>query len=194
MVSDRGGTLKFNCRHTSVLIVVHQQREGAGNTLEKSLIKALEAHNDEKYYRAIDLYREALSTDPPLNVRAILYNHRGLAFFMLNKERNALKDFDDSIKCDPGYYQALNNRALVLRRMGLTHEALFNFDKSLEIEENQAEVYYFKAQTHFETQNYQSARNDAEAAIGLRPEYKEAEILLQQVLKNLSCRENENKR
>jgi hypothetical protein len=25
MVSDRGGTLKFNCRHTSVLIVVHHE-------------------------------------------------------------------------------------------------------------------------------------------------------------------------
>ncbi|RPI77469.1 MAG: hypothetical protein EHM45_08940 [Desulfobacteraceae bacterium] len=162
------------------------QREEFRNNLENSLLKALEAHNDKKYYRAIDFYSEALSADPPLKVRAIIYNHRGLAFFMLNKERHALKDFEDSFKCDPSYYQVLNNRALVLRRMGLTNEALYSFDKSLEIEEKQAEVYYFKAQTHYETQSYQSALNDVETAIRLRPDYQGAQKLLQQALKKLS--------
>jgi len=170
-----------------------KQKEESANNLEISLLKALEAHNDEKYSRAIDLYSEALSTDPPLKVRAIIYNHRGLAFFMLNKERHALKDFEDSFKCDPSYYQVLNNRALVLRRMGLTNEALYNFDKSLELEKKQAEVYYFRAQTHYETQNYQSALNDVETAIHLSPDYQEAQILLQQTLKKLSELKKENK-
>jgi len=166
--------------------------EIAESSLEKFLLRALEAHNDEKYTRAIDLYGEALSTAPPLKVRAIIYNHRGLAFFMLNRERHALKDFEDSFKCDPSYYQVLNNRALVLRRMGLTNEDLYNFDKSLEIEEKQAEVYYFKAQTHYETRNYQPALNDIETAIRLRPDYKEAKLLLQQILKKHSVIEVEN--
>ncbi len=151
------------------------------NNLETSLLKALEAHNDEKYLHAIDLYSQALSLVRSLKVRAIIYNHRGLAFFMLSKERHALKDFEDSIKCDPGYYQALNNRALVLRRMGLTNEANYNFDKSLEIEEKQADVYFFKAQTHFETQDYQSALEDLQKAISLRSDYQEARILFEQV-------------
>jgi len=150
------------------------------------LLKALEAHNDENYRRAIQLYSEALSTDPPLKVRAIIYNHRGLAFFLMNKERQALKDFEDIFKCDPSYYQVLNNRALVLRRMGLTNEALYNFDKSLDLEEKQAEVYYLRAQTHYETQNYQSALNDVEIAIQLSPDYQEAKKLLQQALQKLS--------
>ena len=148
------------------------------NNLEKNLLKALEAHNNEQYLRAIDLYNEVLSIDPPLKVRAIIYNHRGLAFFMLIKERHALTDFEDSVTCDPGYYQALNNRALMLRRMGLTAEAIFNFDKSLAIEEMQADVYFFKAQTHFETKNYQHALQDVETAIRLRPDYQEAKTLL----------------
>lgn len=163
-----------------------KQKDKSKKYLENSLLKALEAHNDGNFRRAIDLYSEALSTDPPFKVRAIIYNHRGLAFCMLNKERQALKDFEDSFKCDTSYYQVLNNRALVLRRMGLTNEALFNFDKSLELEEKQAEVYYFRAQTHYETQNYQSALNDVESAIHLSPDYQEAKILLQQTLKKLS--------
>lgn len=163
----------------------NQKKESKKN-IEKKLLKALEAHNDENYRRAIDLYSEALSTDLPLKVRAIIYNHRGLAFFMLKKERQALKDFEDSFKCDPSYYQVLNNRALVLRRMGLTNEALYNFDKSLELEEKQAEVYYLKAQTHYETQNYRSALNDVEIAIHLSPDYEEAQKFLQQAIKKIS--------
>jgi len=170
-----------------------KQKEESKKYLENCLLKALEAHNDNNFRRAIDLYSEALSTDPPLKVRAIIYNHRGLAFCMLNKERQALKDFEDSFKCDPSYYQVLNNRALVLRRMGLTNEALYNFDKSLELEKKQAEVYYFRAQTHYETQNYQSALNDVETAIHLSPDYQEAQILLQQTLKKLSELKKENK-
>ncbi len=161
------------------------QKRGAKQNIEKTLLKALEAHNGENYRRAISLYSEALDTDPPLKIRAIIYNHRGLAFFMLNKERQALKDFEDSFKCDPSYYRVLNNRALVLRRMGLTNEALYNFNKSLELEEQQAEVYYLRAQTHYETQNYQAALNDIELAIHLSPDDQDAQKLLKQVSRKL---------
>jgi tetratricopeptide (TPR) repeat protein len=159
------------------------RKKESKKNIEKKLLKALEAHNDENYRRAIELYSDALSINPPLKVRAIIYNHRGLAFFMLNKERQALKDFEASFKCDPSYYQVLNNRALVLRRMGLTNEALYNFNKSLELEEKQAEVYYLRAQTHYEIQNYRSALDDVEIAIQLSPDYQEAQKLLQKALK-----------
>jgi ppGpp synthetase/RelA/SpoT-type nucleotidyltranferase len=159
--------------------------------IEKKLFKALKAHNDGNYKRAIELYGDALSIDPPLKVRAIIYNHRGLAFFMLNKERQALKDFENSFKCDPGYYQVLNNRALVLSRMGLTNEALYNFNKSLALEEKQAEVYYLRAQIHYETQNYQAALHDVEMAVKLNPDHHEAQKLLQSALKAYSDLEEE---
>jgi ppGpp synthetase/RelA/SpoT-type nucleotidyltranferase/Tfp pilus assembly protein PilF len=154
--------------------------------IEKYLLKALDAHNAENYRRAIDLYSKALSADPPLKVRAIIYNHRGLAYFMLNKERQALKDFEDSFKCDPRYYIVLNNRALALRRMGLTNEAFYNFDKSLELEEKQPEIYYLRAQTHYEIKNYRSALHDVKIAIALNPDFPEARRLLQQTMEKLS--------
>lgn len=162
-----------------------KKRESQKN-IETKLLKALEAHNNENYRRAIELYSEILTSDPPLKVRAIIYNHRGLAFSMLNKERQALKDFGESFKCDPGYYQVLNNRALVLRRMGLINEALYNFNKSLQLRENQPEVHYLRAQTYFETQNYQSAVNDAKKAIRLNPGYGEAHELLKQAANKIS--------
>ncbi|MEE9903810.1 MAG: hypothetical protein K4305_00045 [Chlorobium sp.] len=159
--------------------------------IEINLLKALDAHNNENYRGAIDYYSEALSADPPLKVRAIIYNHRGLAYFMLNKERQALKDFEDSFKCDPGYYQVLNNRALTLRRMGLTNEALYNFEKSLELEKRQPEVYFLRAQTYYEIRNYQSALNDVTIAVQMSPDYSEAQKLLEQTVKKLSGQNQE---
>jgi len=160
--------------------------KGNNKNIEKILLKALKAHNLENYRRAISLYSEALSTAPSLKVRAIIYHHRGLAYFMLNKERQALRDFENSVKCDPRYYQVLNNRAMLLRRMGLTNEALYNFDRSLELEQNQADVFFLRAQTHYETGNYLSAINDAQMAIQLRPDYSEAQALFKQAQKDQS--------
>ena len=161
-----------------------QKKESIQN-FEKILLKALAAHNDGNYRRAINLYSEVLDVDPPLKVRAIIYNHRGLALFMMNKEQQALRDFEDSLKCDPNYYQVFNNRALVLRRMGLTNEALYNFNESLELDDQQFDVYYFRAQTYYETKNYQKALSDAEMAIRLSPDYQEAKKLLKQISKKL---------
>jgi lipoprotein NlpI len=75
--------------------------------------------------------------------------------------------------------------------MGLTNEALYNFNKSLALEEKQAEVYYLRAQIHYETQNYQAALNDVEMAVELNPDHHEAQKLLQSALKAYSDLEEE---
>jgi len=116
-----------------------------------------------------------------LNVRAMIYNHRGLAFFMLGQEQLALADFDQSHNCDPTYYPALNNQALALRRMGLTDGALKYFTMSLELCENQPDVYFLRAQTFIEIGSYEAGRRDAKRALELRPTLDEAKDLLRRI-------------
>jgi len=76
--------------------------------------------------------------------------------------------------------------------MGLTNEALYNFDKSLELEKRQPEVYFLRAQTHYEIRNYQSALNDLRIAVQMSPDYSEAQKLLEQTVKKLSGQNQEN--
>lgn len=152
---------------------------------DATLIQALEAHNIKDYELAIDLYTQILDLNPDLKVRSIIYNHRGMANFMLHLERQSLKDFGMSFSCDSTNYRALNNRALVLRRMGLIEESLDDFKCSLELKENQPEVFYLRAQVYYETKNYQSSLIDLKFATKLNSEYKEAIDLMKDVLKKI---------
>jgi len=145
------------------------------------LMQALSAHNSKDYKRAIALYSQVLDLNLDLKIRSIVYTHRGMAKFMLQLDLQALKDFEISLQCDSTNYRALNNRALILRRMGRIIESLEDFKLSLELKENQPEVYYLRAQTNFEIENYQSSLEDLKLALKLNPDYKEAIELMKHV-------------
>ncbi len=159
--------------------------------LDRTLTEALESHNNKNYKKAVDLYSKALDLHPNLKIRSIIYHHRGMAHFMLHLERQALQDFDISFQCDSTNYRALNNRALVLRRMGHITESLEDFKLSLELKKKQPEVYYLRAQTHFELENYNQALKDLKKALKLKPTYQEA-IELMQHISNKMADDSEN--
>ncbi|MHA1989135.1 MAG: hypothetical protein ACW98D_21135 [Promethearchaeota archaeon] len=155
------------------------------NKLESIFLEALEAHNNKEYKKAINLYSQALQLNPDLKIRSIMYNHRGMAYFMLNLERQALQDFEMSFQCNSTNYRALNNRALILRRMGQISEALEDFSKSIELKEYQPEVYYLRAQTNFEIGDYKNSIKDLKFALKIHPQYNEAQELLNIVKKKM---------
>jgi len=146
--------------------------------IEKQLLAGLKAHNDKDYHGAVLHYSKVLdaSTDP--NVRSIVFNHRGMAYFMLQQEALAMSDFDRSFQSDNNNFRALNNRALVLRRMGYIQPALECFALSLEIEPKQPEVYFLRAQTLVEIDRISDANVDLIQALSLDPFHVEAKHLL----------------
>jgi putative GTP pyrophosphokinase len=146
--------------------------------LERNLMAGLKAHNDKDYRAAVDHYTTVLDTNPELTIRSIVFNHRGMAHFMLQQESLALSDFDRSFQCDRSNYRALNYRAMVLRRMGYVEQALECFTQSLEIAPQQAEVYFLRAQTLAEIERKDSARADLKKALELDYNHKEAAALL----------------
>jgi putative GTP pyrophosphokinase len=147
--------------------------------IERNLMAALRAHNDKDYRAAISNYSQVLENTADLSIRAIVFNHRGMAYFMLQQESLALSDFDRSFQCDKSNYRALNYRAMVLRRMGYVEPALECFTLSLEIAPQQAEVYFLRAQTLVEIEQPQRARGDLQKALQLDSGHKEAAALLE---------------
>lgn len=147
--------------------------------LERNLMAGLKAHNDKDYRAAVGYYTSVLDSTLDLAIRAMVFNHRGMAYFMLHQESLALSDFDRSFQCDKRNYRALNYRAMVLRRMGYVEPALECFSLSLEIAPQQAEVYFLRAQTLVEIQRLAEARDDLHKALQLDPSHKEAAALLE---------------
>ena len=158
-------------------------RSGGGDTgLESTLYLGLRAHNEKDYPKAIRLYSRALRLGPDMKLRSIIYNHRGMANFMLDREHQALRDFDKSFQCDPRNCRALNNRALVWRQIGHVQESLKDFSQSLAIKARQPEVHFLRAQTFFEVGDLATALREVEAALALRKTYPEAQELRERIL------------
>jgi putative GTP pyrophosphokinase len=149
--------------------------------LERNLMAGLKAHNDKDYRGAVEYYTKVLDTNPELTIRSIVFNHRGMAYFMLHQEPLALSDFDRSFQCDKSNYRALNYRAMVLRRMGYVEPALECFAQSLEIAPQQAEVYFLRGQTLAEIDRTDSAKADLKKALELDYNHKEAAALLKRL-------------
>jgi putative GTP pyrophosphokinase len=149
--------------------------------MERNLMAGLKAHNEKDYRTAVDYYTQVLDSNPELTIRSIVFNHRGMAWFMLQQESLALSDFDRSFQCDKSNYRALNYRAMVLRRMGYVEPALECFSMSLEISPQQAEVYFLRAQTLAEIERVDGAIADLTTALDLDPNHKEAGALLRRL-------------
>ncbi len=160
---------------------VRSERNGSELTPEYLLHMALKAHDEKDYPKAVDLYTQALKKRPRMKVRATLYNHRGMAQFMLQNERMALSDFSKSFLCDIEYYPALNNRALIRRRLGHVRESLDDFARSLEIKSGQSDVHFMRSQTFVEIGELASALEEVKAALAIHPGHAGAKELKKRI-------------
>jgi tetratricopeptide (TPR) repeat protein len=150
---------------------------GGASHLEATVKEALQAHSVKNFAVAIRRYDKALRMHPAIELRAAIYNYRGLAHFMLHDERAALNDFESSAACDPRYYPAFNNCALVWRRFGHLRKSLEEFGRSLAIESNQPDVHVLRSQTLLEAGEPAVALEAARAALAIDPGHADAETL-----------------
>jgi Flp pilus assembly protein TadD len=63
--------------------------------------------NAGKYREAVDELTEAIRRQPDL---ALAYNARGFAYYLLRDNTHALADYDEAIRLNPHYENAIHNR------------------------------------------------------------------------------------
>ena len=133
--------------------------------LERLMLLALEAHSNNNFQAAIDLYGKLLGMKLKKRVRALIYNHRGMAFFSLGEPRLALKDFTTALKFDPGNLRSLCNRGLCHRILKQFDQALGDFDRALQIDSDHEESYFGRAQCYFEIGLHDQALRDCQETL-----------------------------
>ena len=139
------------------------------------LTSAIRAHNAKHYDEAIAAYARVLETEQDQSTRSFAYNHRGMALFMIGDESGALKDFNSAVSSSPNNHNALNNRALAWRHLGVVQEALDDFRRSLKLRSAQPEVYFLMAQTYCELDDRKSeALACLREALRLEPDNQDA--------------------
>ncbi len=142
--------------------------------LQQLLLEALDAHGQNQLDRAIKLYSRILRLQDNNYVQAIVYNHRGMAYFMLGEYQKSIDDFTQALKLKPDYFRALNNRGITCRMLHQYDKALADFEHSLELNAYQTDGYYVRALTYFDLQDYTKALENCEKALNLKPDFEPA--------------------
>ncbi len=153
--------------------------------LEKRLFEALEQHSKKEYKEALETYSEILRMRPKPHVRGIVYNHRGMVYFVRSRYRQSIKDFNRAIKHDPKNVRAYNHRGLAFRMLQEYHHALSDFNQSLNLDPYQAETYHLRALTYVDIHDYSEALENCEKALEVQSDFEPAVHLKNMILDKL---------
>ena len=135
-------------------------------TIDDMLLQAIHAHNSGDLKTAIIIYTQIIESKPEPNniVLAVIYKHRGMAYFSNNEYENALKDFKNSFEHDNNSFRSVYYEGIVYSIMKDYSKAVECFSKSLEINEIQSHAFYRRAVAFFELNEYEKSMSDVIAA------------------------------
>ncbi len=166
---------------SEVIVSVHGTGDNwskSGNSCDREdidtlLLQALSAHNARQFDQAITLYTDILKVNPQSFVQAIIYIHRGIAYFMKSDYDRALEDFSSALQKEPKNEKALYCRGVIHWIRKNSAEALSDLDRSLELNPYQFEALYSRAQLYYQLENYPAAIKDCERALSIDPSAKQ---------------------
>jgi len=154
--------------------------------LEKTMLRALEAHSNHDLETAIALYGQLLGMQLDRKIRGLVYNHRGMAYFAMGSYQRALKDFANAIKYDQDSDRGYANRGLCYRVLKKYDRALKDFDRAIRINPGRPDGFFGRAQTYHDMQQYAQARTDCEKALNVHSGYQPARELIKTLQDDLA--------
>ena len=146
-------------------------------TIDDLVLEALHLHNSGNLNEAIAIYTQIIQKVDNNTVLSVIYKHRGMAFFAMNKYDDALSDFKKSIECDPKSFRSAYYEGIVFSVQGKYSEAIECYNKSLELNNYQSHVYYRRALAYFNLNDFQTSLQDLDNAAKLGLDDKECKLL-----------------
>ncbi|MCL2319088.1 MAG: tetratricopeptide repeat protein [Treponema sp.] len=138
-------------------------------SIDELLLNALYAHNKNQFSEAIAFYTRILEMNPDKAISALIYKHRGMAYFARSHYEEAIKDFSESLALDPKSYKAAYYKGVVCSVLHRYPQAVDAFNESLEINPYQPYCLYRRGQAYYHLEDYPHALGDCEAALALEP-------------------------
>jgi len=143
----------------------------ASKKLEKLMFGALEAHSNNQFKKAINLYGAVLKMKLDPAIRSLVYNHRGMALFALAEYQKGIEDFNKSIEYNGENYRAWTNLGLAYRVLGKFDQSLESYDHVIAMNPLQHEGYWGRAQTCFEMKLLSRALSDCHKTIERKADF-----------------------
>lgn len=136
-------------------------------TIDDMILDAIESHNSGNLERASQIYTKIIEQTSNDTVLSVIYKHRGMSYFAQSRYEDALEDFIQSSEHNREGFRPYYYIAIVLSVLGREQEAIQNFSKSLEINEFQPYVYFRRAQSYYNLEQYTAALTDLDRAVSL---------------------------
>jgi len=138
--------------------------------MDGMMLAALEAHNKADFDRAVQIYSSIVARNPGRAIAAVVYKHRGMAFFAQARYGEALADFSSCLELDHESYKAFYYRGVVKGVLNDTAGAIEDFTATLELHPYHFYSRYRRANCFFKMGDLAAAHADCEIALRIEPE------------------------
>jgi putative GTP pyrophosphokinase len=143
-------------------------------SMDDMLVNALTAHNLGQFPDAISMYSQILTLHPDGEVCAIIYNHRGMAYFANSQYGEAVDDFTKVLELDKNSYKAAYYRGVVHSFQKEYSSAIDDYTLSLSINPYQSFCLLRRGQAYYHIADYPQALSDCENSLALEPQNEAA--------------------
>jgi tetratricopeptide (TPR) repeat protein len=116
------------------------------------------------YREAVDVYREGPADS------ALLHNKTGIAFHQLLQFNLAKKEYEQAIKLNPQYAEAINNLGAIYYAQKNYRRAVRQYTKALAITPEAASIYSNLGSAYFARKDYPKAAECYQKALAIDPE------------------------
>jgi putative GTP pyrophosphokinase len=138
-------------------------------SIDDLLVNALSAHNQNRFTEAIRQYTKILELNPKNEIRAIIYKHRGMAYFAFSRYNEAIDDFTNALRLDEKSYKAVYYRGVVRSVLRQFSNAIDDYTLSLELNPYQSFCLFRRGQAFYHIGDYPQALSDCENSLALEP-------------------------
>lgn len=130
---------------------------------DETLLKAYDALEAKSYPHAFTLFSEAIEQGlSNQDLEANAYNMRGTFKFVIGNAKEALADLERSTSLRPKYVQSWVKKASVHMELSDKEAAFKDFDKAIEADAEDPDIYYHRGQVNFILGEFEAAIKDYE--------------------------------
>tara|TARA_Y100000768_G_C23981639_1_gene686156 strand:+ start:92 stop:2089 length:1998 start_codon:yes stop_codon:yes gene_type:complete len=133
----------------------------------------LESKNE--FSKALNAYQSAIKTsqnDPNL---FYLYFNLGNSLQSLNRTKEAIENYEESIKLKPNFFASYTNLAYAHHKLGNLNKAIMSYEKAIKLNNKSPETFNNLGNLHRQLGNFNESINNLLEAIKLNPNYAKAQ-------------------
>ena len=129
----------------------------------------------------ITFYKSAIASNP--NDQSLYFN-LALSYQDIEDDENAAIQYQKAVKIDPADYKSLNNLGTIYLKKNELQKAEESYLNSITVNPGQYNVYYNLANVYISQKNSNKAINLLEKILKLKPDFLQAKLKLEELLKS----------